>query len=283
VKKICYRIIIIASTCIIYIALSLSPIFFKNIPNTNPNPEYKIIAHRGASSLAPENTKAAIVKALKLKPHRIEVDIQQTKDSTVVLMHDITLNRTTDGEGLIKEKTYIELSKLDAGSWFSKAFAGEEIPKLETIIQLINGKCELIIEIKKGHDFYPNIEKHILKLIKKYNAEDWIIIHSFDDNVLKTIHELNPNIALHKLFVGKLKFTPFIVSNTIDRLDLERYNYIKEYSINYAFANKAVIKHLKSHGKKVNVWTVNNPKTAEALIGLGVDGIITNNPELLHK
>lgn len=282
-KKVIYCLLIIISILGFYIALSLSPVFFKDFTKDENQHLTKIIAHRGASSFAPENTKAAVIEAIKLKPHRIEIDVQQTQDGEVILMHDITLNRTTNGEGFIKEKTFSELSRLDAGSWFSKAFIGEKIPTLESIIQLINGKCELIIEIKKGDDFYPNIEKNILNLIKKYNAEDWVIIHSFDNKILETVHKLNPNISLHKLFVGKLKFVPFIVTNTINKLDWEAHNYIEEYSINYAFANRDIIKNLKSRGKKVNVWTVNSHCIAKELISLGVDGIITNNPRLLEE
>lgn len=282
-KKVIYSLLVTVLIGGTYIALSLSPVFFKDFTKDENQHLTKIIAHRGASSIAPENTKAAVIEALKLKPHRIEIDVQQTQDGEVILMHDITLNRTTNGVGLIKEKTFGELSRLDAGSWFSKTFTGEKIPKLESIIQLINGKCELIIEIKKGDDFYPNIEKNILNLIKKYNAEDWVIIHSFDNKILETVHKLNPNISLHKLFVGKLKFVPFIVSNTINKLDWEAHNYIEEYSINYAFANRDIIKNLKSRGKKVNVWTVNDHNIAEELIALGVDGIITNNPRLFEE
>lgn len=282
IKKLLYTIFVIILICFAYLALSFSPIFFQDLYQTETLKPI-ITAHRGASSLAPENTLASIKAALKLNPDRIEIDVQQTLDSVVVLMHDITLNRTTNGTGLIKEKTFKAISKLDAGSWFSSTFIGEKIPILEDAIQLTKGKCQLIIEIKKGSDFYPNIEKNILNLIVKHNAEKWVIIHSFDYAVLEKIHNLNSNIPIHKLFFGKLKSLPYVISNKLEYLDIEKYTFIKEYSINYVFANKETISYLKSKDKKINVWTVNDYKNINELMALGIDGIITDNPNVLNK
>ena len=282
IKKVFYRIVAIILICFTYLCLSISPIFFRNYTGKLESKHtFKVIAHRGASTLAPENTIASINTALKLNPDRIEIDVQQTLDSIVVLMHDTTLDRTTNGHGLIKEKTFNDISKLDAGSWFSNDFIGEKIPTLEDIIKLTNGKCQLIIEIKKGNDFYCDIEKHVLKSIENQNAENWVSIHSFDYEILETIHHLNPNIRLHKLLLGKLKYIPFIISNKIEAVNIDEYPYIKEYTLNYVFANKDIIHLLKSHDKKVNVWTVNDSHTANQLIQLGVDGIITDTPNLL--
>lgn len=278
-KKIIKIISSIIVLIVVYLCLSISPIFFQDFSNEEDN--FLIIGHRGASKFAPENTLASVNAALKLNPNRIEIDVQQTQDSIVVLMHDTTLGRTTNGKGLIKEKTFLELTKLDAGSWFSEEFPKERIPTLEAIIKLIDGKCELIIEIKKGGNYYPNIEKNIVNIITKYDAEVWVIIHSFDSEILERVHQLNPNIALHKLLVGKLKFVPFIISNQFESLNIDSQPYIKAYSLNYAFANRDIIKLLKSKGKEINVWNVNDAHSANELISLGVDGIITDNPNLL--
>lgn len=257
-KKTVKIIVYIILICFAYLCLSISPIFFLDFPKKIDHKKFKVIGHRGASELAPENTIASINLALKLNPDRIEIDVQQTLDSVIILMHDITLDRTSNGTGLIKEKTFQEISKLDAGGWFSNDFSEEKIPTLENILELVNGKCKLIIEIKKGNDYYPNIEKNVLEVIKKQRAEKWVIIHSFDYKILERVHELNSNISLQKLFVGKFKFVPFMFSNKIERLDLENYPYIEEYGLNYIFANRKIISFLKSKGKKVNVWTVNN-------------------------
>ena len=263
-----------------YLCLSISPIFFKDFSTETTN-DFLIISHRGAAKFAPENTLASINTALKLHPNRIEIDVQQTQDSVVVLMHDTTLDRTTNGTGLIKEKTFLELNKLEAGSWFSDDFSNEKIPTLEDVLKLVNGKCQLIVELKKGNNYYPNIEKNIVSLIGKYNADSWVIVHSFDTEILERVHKLNPNITLHKLLVGKLKFIPFIISTDLETLDIDNHPYIKAYSLNYVFANREIIKFLKSKGKEVNVWNLNNANSAKELISLGIDGIITDNPNLL--
>jgi len=268
---------------IIYICLSISPIFINDYTEKINNKDFIVIRHRGASTLAPENTLSSVDAALKFKPARIEIDVQQTSDGIVILMHDNTLDRTTNGSGLIKEKDFLEISKLDAGSWFSESFKNEKIPTLESVLELIDGKCQLVIEIKKGSEYYPDIEKNILNIIKKKGAEKWVMIHSFDYNVLERVHNLNPKIALQKLFIGNFKFTPYVFSDKAENLNISNYPYITEYSLNYIFANRGIIEFLKSNGKKVNVWTVNDIEKANELISIGIDGIFTDNPNLLKN
>ena len=245
-------------------------------------PKVKIIAHRGASGLAPENTIAAINKALEYNVDRIEIDVHQTKDNKIVVMHDHTLDRTTNGSGEIKQFTYNDLIKLDAGSWFAPKFKNEKIPLLDDVLKIVNGKSELIIEIKLGSKYYPNIERNIIDVIRKNNALDWCIIHSFDTQILEKIHRIEPNIRLQKILFGKLSFIPIIISNKIEYYDFDKYPFITEYNINYNFANKRIIDKLHKLGKKVNVWTVNNENKINKLINLKIDGIITNYPNLLQ-
>jgi glycerophosphoryl diester phosphodiesterase len=263
---------------LLYVSLSFSPAVFKDYDISTPNQKsITFIAHRGASKTAPENTIASIKSALNLKANFIEIDVRQTLDSVVVLIHDASLDRTTNGKGLISENTYSEIIKLDAGKWFSKNFMNEKIPTLEEVVKLVNGRCNLIIEIKEGNESYPNIEKNILQIIEEFDAENWIIIQSFNSDVLRTIHSLNPNIELHKLMFGKFRFVPFVLSNKIEKYEMEELKFIRTYSINYLFANYETLDLLKSNGKNVNVWTVDELQTAKDLISLGIDGIITND------
>jgi len=261
----------------IYISTSLSPALIVNYER-NPNQKYLITGHRGAAGLAPENTRSAIVKGLENKVDRIEIDVQQTKDGEIVLMHDISVDRTTNGKGLVKEYLYSDISKLDAGSWFGKQFEKEKIPKLEEIIKFINGQAELIIEIKKGNDYYPNIEENILKIIKENNCSSWCIIHSFQTDILERIHKKEPSVRLHKLLICKLSLLPVIVDKGVEIFDFNKNTYIEEYSINYHFANKQIINSMKAKGKKINVWVLNDQQMINNLISLGVDGIITDFP-----
>jgi glycerophosphoryl diester phosphodiesterase len=121
---------------------------------------FTIIAHRGASGSAPENTLAAIELAIANKADMIEIDIHQTKDGKLVVIHDDKLDRTTTGKGKINELTLEEIKKHDAGSWFNTSFSNEKVPELKEVLELINGKCKLLIEIKGKPSDYSGLEKN---------------------------------------------------------------------------------------------------------------------------
>lgn len=236
-----------------------------------------IIAHRGASAYAPENTLSAFEKAIEMGSLIIETDVHQTNDSVLVLMHDLTLDRTTNGNGLIKNIIYQEFKKLLIESDLS--IKKENPPTLEEAIQLINGRCKLLIELKKGTSYYPNIEKHIVDLIKKYNAQNWIYtIHSFEKEALINIAKRDSNINLQKLIVFKL---PLVSFNFDKNFTKDNYNNWQGVNVYYKFCSKRLIKKLHKLNKTVYVWTVNSPHKARKFVKRGVDGIITNKPDIL--
>ena len=237
-----------------------------------------IIAHRGASSYEPENTLIAFETAIEMGAAIIETDVHQTKDSVLVLMHDLSVDRTTFEKGLIKDFNF---------NWFSNLkikhkdhlFKNPSPPSLEEAIKLINGRCKLLIEIKKGNDYYPNIEKHIIELIKKYNAHSWIsTIHSFDKKSLINVSKLDSNIHLQKLIVFNLPLVSFNFDKHFNKDDFKNWEGVNVY---YKFCSKKLIKKVHALGKTVYVWTVNKPRKAKKLTKRGVDGIITNNPNIL--
>ncbi|RLD89378.1 MAG: glycerophosphodiester phosphodiesterase [Bacteroidetes bacterium] len=283
-KKALKIIFIILLLFALYVFTSLSPIFYST-PATMKNNNFTITGHRGAGNLAPENTLSAIKEGLKYNVDRIEVDVHQTEDGKVVIMHDKTIDRTTNGKGKIKDFTYKELLKFDAGSWFSDKFKGEKIPLLEEAMKLIDGKAKFVIELKDGDEYYPDIVEHVIDIIKKYNATDWCIIHSFKTGILEQVHQLDPEIELHKLFIGKLSLLPVYVSAGFapEYYSFEKHPYITEYSINYLFANKSIINAIHKRGKKVNVWTIDNFEKFQKLKNLGIDGFITNSPNIINR
>ena len=240
-----------------------------------------ITGHRGAANLAPENTLASIYKALETKANRIEIDVRQSIDGRVVVIHDETVNRTTDGKGKVNEMTYSSIKTLDAGSWFSSDYSEETIPSLEKVIQTFNPKKELIIEIKVDGNYNNSIEDNVIKIIKEYRATDYCIIQSFDTNVLRRIHELEPKIRLHKLIVGKFHFLPIYFGTELEIINLKNYDFIDEISLHYYFANRKTVKNLKAFNKKVNAWTVDDYNKTQQLYINGIDGVITNNPNLM--
>jgi glycerophosphoryl diester phosphodiesterase len=152
-------------------------------------------------------------------------------------------------------------------------------PSLEDAIQLVNGRCQLLIELKKGNSYYPNIEKHIVDLISKYNAQSWIhTIHSFDKEALVNVAKRDSSINLQKLIVFNLPLVSFNFDKHFSKDDFKNWEGVNVY---YKFCSKRVIKKIHKLGKTVYVWTVNNPRKARKLAKRGVDGIITNKPDIL--
>jgi glycerophosphoryl diester phosphodiesterase len=244
-----------------------------------------IIAHRGASAYAPENTLSAFEKAIQMGALVIETDVHQTKDSVVVIMHDLSVDRTTNGKGQIKDLSVKEFKTLrikKKDTCRTKRGQGEDEhpPTLEEAIKQVNGRCKLLIELKKGSDYYPNIEKHIVDLISKYNAHSWIYtIHSFDKKALINVAKRDSNINLQKLIVFKFPLVSFNFDKKFSKDDFASWQGVNVY---YRFCSKRVIKKIHKLGKTVYVWTVNKPRKAYKYAKRGVDGIITNKPDILQ-
>jgi glycerophosphoryl diester phosphodiesterase len=236
-----------------------------------------IIAHRGASAYAPENTISSFEKAIEMKALIIETDVHQTKDSVVVIMHDLSVDRATNGKGLIKDISSSDFKQLSIKQ--QKTVLKENPPTLEEAIIAINGRCKLLIELKKGNSYYPNIEKHILDLIAKYNAQNWIsTIHSFEKEPLINFAKRDSTINLQKLIVFNLPLVSFNFDKHFNKDDFKNWEGVNVY---YKFCSKRVIKKIHKLGKTVYVWTVNKPRKARKLSERGIDGIITNKPDIL--
>lgn len=235
-----------------------------------------LIAHRGASDSAPENTLAAIRKALEGPADFIEIDIHQTRDQQVVVMHDADVARTTDGKGNIGELSLAGLRQLDAGSWYDSTFSQEKVPTLEEVLQLVKGKKKLLIEIKKGDDYYEGIEDRTLALIRQHRAQDWTVIQSFYDQVLEKVWKNEHAVPTHKLIVGKLPWLPVYYDHRLRWGSLDKYYRAAAINVNQYFATRAFIRHVHSKGFKTYVWTVDTPGDINQVIDRGADGVISN-------
>ncbi len=238
-----------------------------------------VIAHRGASAYKPENTISAFEEAIKMKTDYIETDVHQTKDGIVVIMHDFSVSRTCNQpknlKREIKDLNYSEFSSLKIKG------SGEHPPSLDSAIKFINGRCKLLIEIKKGSDYYPGIESNILAIIKANNAENWVdIIHSFDKQALLNLQQQKTGAKLQKLIVFKFPLASFTFSKKGEKDDFSSWQGV---NIQRHFANKRIIKKLHSQNKTVFVWTVNKKRKMKKLVRYGADGIITNKPDVARS
>ncbi len=229
-----------------------------------------IYAHRGASGTAPENTMAAFRKAVEVGSHGIECDAQMSKDGKLVVCHDELLNRTTNGKGFIKDMNYDAIKALDAGSWFDPGFAGERIPLLEELLELVKSSgIYLNIELKTGVVLYEGIEDRVVEMVRSYGLQEKVILSSFNHYSIYDVKQKYPEILTGALYMEGL-YNPW---NYFDTLGCDCAHPF------YLAAQPPIIQGLLQHGYTINAFTIDDPKTAAQLCQLGVEGIITNYPE----
>ncbi|MDQ7063379.1 MAG: glycerophosphodiester phosphodiesterase family protein [candidate division KSB1 bacterium] len=225
-----------------------------------------VCAHRGASAYAPENTLAAMRKAMELGADMAELDVQQTADAHLVVMHDDRLNRTTSGRGLLWQKSLAELRRLDAGGWFDPHFAGEPIPTLEEVMDLVRDRMKLNIEVKMhGHE--RGIVRLVIDTIRRKDFVEHCIVTSFDHAFIDSLKAQAPEMRVGYIFVPELFHDSLFVKP------------VEVLSAHYKMVDAAFIERAHANGKEVHVWTVNDRDAMRRLIEIGVDGIITNYPD----
>lgn len=231
-------------------------------------------AHRGASAYFPENTMLSFEKALEMGCTGIETDVQLTKDGVLVLIHDEMVNRTTNGQGLVKNYTYTELNKLDAGSWMGGEFTGLKIPTVEELIYLVRDKNIIInFEIKNGIVIYEDIEQKLIELIYKHKIEHKVILSSFNHYTVAKCNKVSKGINTGVLYMAGI-YKPYNYAKTVGA------NAIHPY---FQAINAEVIRESKKHKTLVNVFTVDDEENMKNFLNMKVDGIITNYPDKLHK
>ena len=253
--------------------------------NKNELKDMEIIGHRGGASIGPENTLACYKKGIEAGADMIEIDIHLTKDNRIVVCHDQSINRTTNGKGLIREMTLNEIRQyrcLDADG----NVTDQQVPTLDEAFDLMletraaGNPCKLLIEIKRTRNIYQGIEELLLEKINSCNAKDWIIVQSFNDFALERIHQLDPSVRLEKLFFFKLPGLPVIMDwFHFTTFSYEKYHYISSFNMNYLWLTRSFLRDIHSHGKEVKVWTLEGTDAPR----LDVDGIITNRPDLWCK
>ncbi|MFD2613284.1 glycerophosphodiester phosphodiesterase [Paenibacillus gansuensis] len=228
-------------------------------------------AHRGWSGKAPENTLAAMRLALgEYYVDWMELDVQLTKDGVPVVIHDFTVNRTTNGRGRVKDKTLADIRALDAGSWYSREFAGERVPTLEEVLTLAKGRCKLNIELKNRAGLYPGIESKVAELILAHGMECDTVITSFDVKTIREVRRIHPEMP-----------TGLIIDSRPSDL-LQR---LREYgadflSISYKVLTAEFAEEAIRSGFTVMAWTVNEVRDLYRVTKMHPEIIIcTNEPD----
>jgi len=218
-----------------------------------------IIAHRGASSEASENTLLAIRRALEIGVDGIEVDVRLSADKHPVLMHDERVDRTTNGHGFVSEMSLEELKRLSTPD-------GEKIPTLEEALELVDGKCRLIVELK-----VPEAVEPALRAVKNHDALSWVIFSSFYHRALLKLSSLNPNVRTG-VIVSSQPISPARLA-----LDAKACAIFQKYT----YLDRKIVDEAHEQGLDIYAWTVDNVESATRLASIGVDGIVTNRPRLL--
>lgn len=234
-----------------------------------------IIAHRGASGYAPENTMAAFELAERLGADFIELDVRMSKDGELAVIHDKTLDRTTNKAGFVHHYTLRELQGIDAGSRFHPVFSEQTIVSLEEVMDRFAGRIGLLIEIKNP-PLYPGIEEKVAEVIRRYGpaqgiAGTSIIIQSFDFKSMRRMHSLLPDIPIAVLVHANQH--P-LTDKTLDEIA----SYASYINYSHDVLDERTVRGIHARSRKVMAWTVRNIHDMERVQQLGVEGIITDYP-----
>jgi glycerophosphoryl diester phosphodiesterase len=238
----------------------------------------EIIAHRGASYLAPENTMASVMLGWE-KDADVEVDVYLTKDNKIVVIHDKTTKRTAVTDVNVADTTSDELRKLDVGSFKSEEYAGEQIPFFADIVETIPPERKLYVEIKCGKEILP----YLRELLVQSGKMSRIVIIGFDLETVAMSKELIDVPTYWLKGTEKIKDTEQWIPHDPQLVQTAENKGLDGLDVHYAGVTKEFADAVKASGQKLYVWTVDDPEEAIRLVKLGVDGITTNRPGWLRE
>jgi len=246
---------------------------FKTIPG------FFVIAHRGASYYAPENTMPSFEKAYEMGADMIELDVVLTKDSVPVVLHDLKVDRTTNGKGPARKFTLSELKQLDAGSWFGTAFQNTTIPTLEAVLKWARNKICLNIEIKREigtHAVRNSVETLVIELISAYGMREKVIISSFDSGLVRAVKEIDPGVHTALLY-NKYRLGTRRAFQLMESVNADGLNLLPRQMRNN------LMQLMKEKRVPVWVYTINSEALMRKVIRKGATGIFTDRPDLLRE
>lgn len=231
-----------------------------------------IIAHRGDKTHAPENTLAAFKMAAENRADAIEFDVKLTSDGRIIVLHDPTVNRTTNGKGKISQLPFAAVRELDAGAWFSEQFRGECIPTLDEVFETVGRRLYMNIELTNYATPLDNLVPKVVELIKKHALQSHMLFSSFFARNLTMTRKLLPEVPRGLLCMRGIK-------GAWGRNFTWRGDYFGLHPY-WTDIDPGLVNRVQAAGKRVYAWTVNPEEELKKMIGLGVDAIITDDPVL---
>ena len=232
----------------------------------------KVIAHRGYSGQYPENTMLAYEKAVEAGCDELEIDVQMTRDGVLVILHDETVERTTDGKGFIKDLTYQELRKFNVNARFGDQYGFNPIPSFEEYLDWVRKKnVTTNIELKNRKYYYEGLEERTLELVQDYGLEDRVMLSSFNHVSLLKCKQLAPDIECGILVSKPEIWNAGYFASTYG---------LECYHPDVLSLTKATVDDCVKYGIKVNAWTINGMEELQKLYAWGCDGVITNYPDI---
>ncbi|MGG4398894.1 glycerophosphodiester phosphodiesterase family protein [Paenibacillus amylolyticus] len=230
------------------------------------------VAHRGFSSIAPENTMAAFLMAMERPEVQwMELDVQLSRDGVPVVIHDFTVDRTTNGKGLVRETDWADLQRLDAGAWKNKSYKGERIPALSELLDRSCGRVRLNIELKTQGDMYPGLPAAVIHEVRKRHMQNDVVITSFEPAALIEVKKLAPEIQTGLIIDAR----PGDLLTALGQMNCTF------LSIGYTNVDKSLMNEMRSAGIRVMAWTVDDKTIMKKLAAVDPELMLcTNRPDV---
>lgn len=235
-----------------------------------------IIGHRGASMHAPENTLAAFELAIAHNADAIEFDVKLSSDKEVVVIHDITVDRTTNGQGAVSKLSLESIKRLDAGGWFNAKYQGERIPTLEDVFELVGARIPMNIELTNYATPWDELVERVVDIVNKHHLADQVYFSSFFSRNLVKVRKLLPACG-----IGYLKYDG--MAGVIQSILQPMPSNTNSLNPGCAGVNPQMVEWEHHKGRRVLVYTVNDPQKIKELLSIGVDGIFTDDPLMGKK
>lgn len=234
------------------------------------------LAHRGARNVAPENTLPAVIRAMEIGADGVEIDVQRTRDGELVVIHDETLETTTNGTGVVREHTLDELKRLDAGAWFGAEWAGTRLPTLDEIFDTLPDSAVVNIELKRTSWRSDGLERAALDFIRRRDVWKRVIVSSFNPLILWRLRPAALRLRLGLLYQPDM---PWLLNRAWPRWFLP----LAALHPFHIQVTPMFVERAHDAGLQVNTWTVNEPARMQELIEIDVDNIITDAPDTLVR